>query len=89
MKEVLRLSITLLWALEAPEPLWAAPQGSYWVVQDLGGRLIWEEMLTHDIRPFSYASPQTDAKSSATISPADSCCSKNGIMDNWASGAGL
>lgn len=49
LKEVLRLSISLLEALPAPEPLCAALQGSSWVVQDLGGRSTWEEMLMNDI----------------------------------------
>ena len=42
MKEVLRLSITLLQAPQAPKPLCAVMQGSCWVVQDLGGRLTWK-----------------------------------------------
>ena len=89
MRQVLRLSITLPRALQAPETLCTAPQGGCWVVRDLGGRLTWEEMLRHDIHAFSYASPQTDTKHSAAISPADSCCSKHRIMDNRPLGAGL
>lgn len=65
-------------------------QRSCCLVKALWGRLTWEDDLTCEIHPFSCASPRTNTKSSAIISPADvSCCSKTRIMDNWPLGPGL